>query len=107
MDCDFSLSALKEEDVFNDDNSPVVNHLHDNRKIAQKGKTSVQEADFVSADEEIELVLKLGGGRNSIMCTQMFFFDNGIRSYQIRGLQDDVSRVTYRSSPKGWMSRSL
>ena len=37
----------------------------------------------------------------------MLIFSNENRSYPIWGLVDDISRVSYRTGPKGWMDQTI
>ena len=53
------------------------------------------------------LVVRISGGRRSIIEAHMLIFINSNSSYPIRGLDDNIPRVSYRTGPKGWMDQNL
>lgn len=104
---DFRSGRLREEDVFNADETHCVIHLHTNRTLAIRGEGEVKYADVVSGDEGMTLMVLLGGGCDAEMGIPLIIFKNSNRSYPIRGLPDETPGITYRSSHKGWMDSAL
>ena len=83
--------------VFNMDNG---------KTLAFIGDKEVKYADVVSGGEPITMMVRITGGKNSMICPPMLIFKNQNRSYPIRGVADNVPGVCYRSSPRGWMDYS-
>lgn len=104
---DLRSGSLREEDIYNSDETHFVVHLHSNRTLARRGENEVKYADVVSGDDGMTMMVTLGGGRDGTMPVPLMIFKNLSRSYPIRGLNDDVPGVAYRSSPKSFMDRVL
>jgi hypothetical protein len=49
------------------------------------------------------MVVRISGGRRSLIEAPMLIFKNGNSTYPIRGLDDNILGVSYRIGPKGWM----
>ena len=64
-------------------------------------------AEIVSGGESMTMVLCISGGRRATIEAPMLIFSNENRSYPIQGLIDDISRVSYRTGPKGWMDQTI
>lgn len=100
---DFSSGLLKEDNVFNADETHFKLDTNDGRTLAMRGDENIKFADIVSGNEGMTLMLTLGGGSKARMEVPMLIFKNSNSSYPIRGLEDRVPGVCYRSQPKGWM----
>lgn len=64
-------------------------------------------ADVVSGDEVITIMVIVTGGRQALIEAPILVFQNAISSYPIRGVPDNVPRVSYLSGPKGWMDNRV
>ena len=53
------------------------------------------------------LVVRISGGHRFMIEASMLIFTNPNSSYPIRGLDDNIPRVSYRIGPKGWMDQNL
>ena len=53
------------------------------------------------------MVVRISGGRRSMIEAPMLIFTNPNRSYPIRGVDDNILGVSYRTGPKGWMDQSI
>lgn len=53
------------------------------------------------------LVVRFTGGCEAKVYSAMMIFKNKDRNYPIRGLEDNVPGVCYRTQPKGWMDGRL
>ena len=53
------------------------------------------------------LVVRISRGRLSMIEAPMLIFTHPKRSYSIRGLDDNIPGVSYRTRPKGWMDQNL
>jgi hypothetical protein len=84
--------------VVNSDNGHTLGFRED---------TSITYAEVVLGEDSMTMVLKISGRRHSMIETPMFIFTNAYRSYPIRGLEDTIPGVTYRTGPKGWMDQSI
>lgn len=104
---DFLAGHINECDIFNADETHVVIHLKSNKTLAVRGDTAVKYADVVSGDEGMTLLVTLRGGPNAGLEPSFIIFKNVSRSYPIRGVDDNVPGITYRSSPKAWMDACL
>lgn len=104
---DLKSGLLREEDIFNSDETHFIIHLHNNRTLSKRGDTEIKYADVVSGDDGMTMMVTLGGGCDGHMGVPMIIFKNAFRSYPIRGLCDDIPGVTYRSTPKGFMDSAL
>lgn len=89
-----------------DETKFVINK--DNRKnLGFMGDTKVKYADLVSSGEPISMMVRISGGPRAAMHPPMLIFKNQSRSYHIRGEEDKVEGVCYRTSPKDWMEAKV
>ena len=84
----------------------VVN-LVNSHTLGFRGDTMVKYAEVVSSGNLMTMVIKISGGRRSMIKTPMLIFTNPSSNYPIRGLEDNIPRVCYWRGPKGWMDQSL
>jgi hypothetical protein len=61
----------------------------------------------VSGGDSMTMVVRISGRRRSMIEAPMLIFTNAHRSYPIRGLEDTIPSVTYRTGPKGWMDQAI
>ena len=67
----------------------------------------VKYIDVVAGGEAMTMVVRISGGRGSSLEAPMIIFTNANSNYPIRGLEDSIPRVSYRTGPKGWMDQSI
>ena len=53
------------------------------------------------------MVIRISGGRRSMIEALMLIFTNSGSNYPIRGLEDNIPGVCYMTRPKGWMDQVL
>ena len=84
----------------------VVN-LDNSWTLRFRGDTNVKYAKVVSGGDSMTMVIRISGGRRSIIEASMLIFTNSGIDYPIRGLEDNIPTVCYRTGPKGWMDQAL
>lgn len=99
----FESGELNEDTVENADETHFVFNLDNGKTLAFIGDREVRYADVVSGGQPITMMVRITGGKHATICPPMIVFQNMKRSYPIRGLEDNIPGVCYRSSPKGWM----
>ena len=82
-------------------------NLDNGRTLGFRGDTTVKYAEVVSGGESMTMVVCISGGRRATIEAPMIIFSNENRSYPIRGLIDDIPRVSYRTGSKGWMDQTV
>ena len=102
----FESGQLHEDECENADETHFVFNMDNGKTLAFIGDKEVKYADVVSGGEPITMMVRITGGKNSMICPPMLIFKNQNRSYPIRGVADNVPGVCYRSSPRGWMDYS-
>jgi hypothetical protein len=63
--------------------------------------------DVVSGGDSMTMVVRISGRHQSLIEVPMLIFTNGNSRYPIRGLDDNIPGVSYRTRPKGWMDQAL
>ena len=53
------------------------------------------------------MVIRISGGRRSMIEAPMLIFTNSGSNYSIWSLEDNIPGVCYRTRPKGWMDQAL
>ena len=104
---DFDSGALNEDLVENMDETHFIVNMDDKRTLAFKGSDVIKYADVVSGGDGMTLVVRITGGSQAKIYSSMMIFQNKDRNYPIRGLQDNIPGICYRTGPKGWMDRKL
>jgi hypothetical protein len=89
------------------DETHFVVNLDNGHTLGVRGDTSVTYAEVVSGGDSMTMVVRISGGRRSMIEAPMLIFTNAHRSCPIRGLEDTIPGVTYRTGPKGWMDQSF
>ena len=85
----------------------LVGNLDNDKTLGFRGDTNNKYVDVISGGKSMTLIVRILGGRHSIIKTPMIIFTNKNMSYPIWGLIDNVHGVTYRYSPKGWMDKCI
>lgn len=104
---EFESGFIREENVFNADETNFLLDTNDSRTIAMKGDKDVKFADVVSADMGMSMMVMLGHDPNELIEMPMFVFQNSSCSYPIRVVPDDFTGACYRSVKKNWMDRRV
>ena len=68
---------------------------------------SVKYANVVVGGKAMTMVVRISGGCRFSIEAPMIIFTNINSNYPIYRLDDLISRVSYYTSPKGWMDQSL
>jgi hypothetical protein len=77
------------------------------RTLGFRGDTTIKYADVVSGSDSMTMVVRISGGRRSLIEAPMLIFTNGNSTYPIQRLDDNIPGVSYRTGPKGWMDQAL
>jgi hypothetical protein len=102
------VSGLYHEDyIENIDETHFVINFQNGRTLGFRGDVEKKYADVVNGGEAMTMVVRITGGRRGKLEVPMMIFSNPNRSYPIRGVEDNVPGVSYRSAPKGWMDKSI
>ena len=64
-------------------------------------------AEVISGGDSMTMVIRISGGRRSMIEAPMLIFTNSGSNYSIRGLEDNIPEVCYRTGLKGWMDQAL
>jgi hypothetical protein len=84
-----------------------VFNLDNGHTLGFRGDTSVTYAEVVSGGNSMTMVVRISRERRSMIEALMIIFINAHRNYPIRGLEDTIPGVTYRTGPKRWMDQSI
>jgi hypothetical protein len=93
--------------IENIDETHFVVNVDNGRTLGFRGDTTIKYADVVSSGDSMTMVVRISGGRRSLIEAPMFIFTNGNSTYPIRELDDNIPGVSYRTRPKGWMDQVL
>lgn len=104
---DFLDGRISECDIFIGDDTHVVIHHQSNKTLAVRSDTAVKYADVFSGEKGMTLLVTFLGGPKEGLEPSFHIFNNVSRSYPIRGVDEKVPGITYRSSPKSWMDACL
>ncbi|OWY93114.1 hypothetical protein PHMEG_00037609, partial [Phytophthora megakarya] len=102
---EFASGELDENCVENIDETHFVIDFDNGRTLGFIGETQIRYADVVSGGEGMTMVVRISGGQNARVLPPMMIFTNSAGNYPIRGVPDNVDGVSYRTGPKGWMSK--
>jgi hypothetical protein len=103
----FQSREFDENVMENIDETHFVVNLDNEHTLGFQGDTSITYAEVVSGGDSMTMVVRIFGEQRSMIEAPMIIFTNAHRSYSIRGLEDTISCVTYRTGPKGWMDQSI
>jgi hypothetical protein len=99
----FQSREFDENVIKNIDEMHFVVNLDNGHTLGFRGDTNVTYAKVVSGGDSMTMVVRISGGRRSMIKAPMLIFTNAHKSYPIRGLEDTIPCVTYRTGPKRWM----
>lgn len=103
----FQSGDFDENLIENIDETHFSINMDNGRTLGFRGDTSVTYADVVAGGEAMTMVIRISGGRRAIIEAPMLIFTNSNSNYPIRGLEDSIPGVSYRTGPKGWMTQSI
>jgi hypothetical protein len=103
----FQTGIFDENLIENIDETHFVVNVDNGRTLGFRGNTTVKYADVVSSGYSMTMVVRISRGRRSLIEAPMFIFTNGNSTYPIRGLNDNIPGVPYRTGLKGWMDQAL
>ena len=103
----FSNGTFDENLMENIDETHFVVNMNNGRTLGFRGDTTVSYAEVVSGGDSMTMVIRISGGRRSMIEVPMLIFTNSNGNYPIRGLDDNIPGVCYRTGPKGWMDQTL
>jgi hypothetical protein len=89
------------------DETYFVVNLDNGHTLGFWGDTSVTCAEVVLGGDSMTMVVRVSRGRRFMIEAPMLIFTNAHRSYPIRGLDDTILGVTYKTGPKRWMDQSI
>lgn len=104
---EFQSGLLDESMVENVDETHFVINMDNGKTLGFRGDSDVKYADVVSGGIGMTMVVRLTGGPQAIIETPMIIFQNERGHYPIRGVDDNVVGVCYRSSRRGFMTSQL
>ena len=96
----FQNGSFDENLMENPDETHFTVNMDNGKALGFWGDTSVKYADVVAGGEAMTMVVQISGGRGSSLEAPMIIFTNGNINFPIRGLEDSVSGVSYRTGPK-------
>ena len=103
----FQDGTFDENLMENIDETHFVVNMDNGRTLGFHGDTIVKYAEVVSGGDSMTMVIRILGGRRSMIEASMLILTNPNISYPIRGLDDNIPGVCYRTGPKGWMDQTL
>ena len=103
----FKTRVFDDNLMENVDETHFVVNLENGRTLGFKGNTTVKYTEVVSGGDSMTMVIRILGGRQSMIEAPMLIFTNLGSNYSIRVLEDNIPRVCFRTRPKGWMDQAL
>ena len=100
-------NGLQQCDVENFDEYNFEFDLTNDRVLDFKGKKRVSYAEVCSGREKLTVCMRIAGGPECRLENPMIISQNSQRNYPIRGLQDNIEGVCYRTQPRGYMDSVL
>jgi hypothetical protein len=103
----FQIGIFDENLIENIDETHFVVNVDNGRTLGFRGDTTVKYVDVISGSDSMTMVVRISGGRRSLIEAPMLIFTNGNSTYPIRGLDDNIPGISYRTRSKGWMDQAL
>jgi hypothetical protein len=103
----FQTCIFDENLIENIDETHFVVNVDNGRTLGFRGDTTVKYTNVVSGGDSMTMVVRISRGRRSLIEAPMLIFTNGNSTYPIRGLDDNIPGVSYRTGPKSWMDQAL
>ena len=99
--------GLDESTVENFDETHMVIDMDNGHVLEFHGLKHVTYADVASARDCFTVCMRISGGPEGKIEKPSVIFQNPRSNYPITGIPDNIPGITYRSSPKGWISSQL
>jgi hypothetical protein len=103
----FQSRIFDENLMENLDETHFTVNMDNGRTLGFRGDTVVKYADVIAGGDTMTMVIRILGGRRSMVEAPMLIFTNGSSNYPFRGLEDTIPGVCYRTGPKGWLDQAL
>ena len=100
-------NSLDESTVENFDETHIVVYMDNGRVLYFQGSNRVTYLDVANGRDCFTVCMGISGGQNARIEKPLLIFQNPNGNYPISGIQDNVDGITYRSSPKGWMTAQM
>lgn len=100
---DFDCGKLDEDLCFNMDETGFHVNMDDSKTLDWRGVVDCKYHDVTSGGQNFTLMVQISGGRRATLEPGFIVFQNAAKNYPIRGCPDNVTGVSYRTGPKGWM----
>jgi hypothetical protein len=97
----FQTGIFDENLIENIDETHFVVNMDNGHTLGFRGDTTVKYADVVSGGDSMTTVVRISGRRQSLIEAPMLIFTNGNSTYPIRGLDNNIPWVSYKTGPKG------
>ena len=91
----------------NFDETHLVVDMDNGRVLDFQGSNRVTYLDVASGRDCFTVCMRISGGQNARIEKPLVIFQNPNDNYPISGVPDNVDGITYRSSPKGWMTAQM
>lgn len=96
------LSGNFDENLMeNLDETHFAVNLDNEHTLGFRGDTTVKYANIILGRDSITMVVRISRAWCSLIEAVMLIFTNENRNYPIRGLEENIVGVFYRSGPKG------
>jgi hypothetical protein len=100
----FQSGVFDENLIENLDETHFTVNMDNGRTLGFRGVSVVKYADVVAGRNAMTMVIRISGGRRSMVEALMLIFTNGNNNYPIRGLEDTIPEVCYRTAQRaGWI----
>ena len=103
----FGTRIFDENLMENVDETHFAVNLDNGRTFGFRDDTTIKYPEVVSGGESMTMVIRISGGRRSMIEAPMLIFTNSSSNYPIRGLEDNIPGFCYRTGSKGWMDQAL
>ena len=103
----FQSGEFYEDLMDNLDKTHFLINVDNGRTLDFRGDSSVRYAEVVFGGDSMTMVVRIFGRRWAMIEAPMLIFTNTNGNYPIRGLEDNVPGVCYRTGPKGWMDETI
>ena len=89
------------------DETHIVVDMDNGRILDFQDSNRVTYLDVASGRDCFTVCMRISGGQNVRIEKPLVILQNPNRNYLISGILDNVDGITYRSSPKGWMTAQM
>jgi hypothetical protein len=103
----FQTGIFDENLIENIDETHFVVNMDNGRTLGFRRDTIVKYDDVVFGGDSMTMEVRISEGCRSLIEAPMLIFTNGNSTYPIRGLDDNIPGVSYRTKPKSWMDQAL